>query len=246
MQCFSLDGKERWRNQDMKQVPRVAVVRNAAGEPIVLCTNERGRMMSLDAKGKRLEDLGSDQAFIWVTAADLDGDQRPKACGIFMVPNSTNRVAVAMGPQGEEKKSYTLPTGNLPGWIEPIVAGHLAAGGPGCWFLPATDGSIHILAADGQLIDKFNFGATLTGLATLVLDGRPVLVVASRPGPGGIPGPGARLAVKMTQPRGLAKTGPGWYLGQAIGHLAGGRRLCFSITSWRTTGSVMLKHNLRL
>jgi hypothetical protein len=45
--------------------------------------------------------------------------------------------------------------------------------------LPGPDGSIHILSADGRLFDKFNSGAALQGLATVEINGQPVLVVAS-------------------------------------------------------------------
>ena len=146
---------------------------------MVLCPTERGRLLALDAKGKRLGDFGPDRMFISLMAADLDGDQKPQVCGIFLLPDSTARVAVGLGPKGEEKQTYTLPKGPLPGWIEPIVPGRLAASGPGCWLLPGADGSIQVLGADGQLIDQFNSGGLLTGLATLVLDGRVVLAVAS-------------------------------------------------------------------
>jgi hypothetical protein len=182
VQCFSLDGKELWRNQEMKQVPRVAVVRGVAGESIVLCPTERGRLLALDAKGKRVGDFGPEKMFISIAASPLDGDQKLQVCGIFLKPDSTSRVAVGLGPKGEEQQSYTLPNGLLPNWIEQIVPGRLAASGPGCWLLPGADGSIHVLAADGQLIEQFNSGELLTGLATLVLEGRPVLVLAGSRG----------------------------------------------------------------
>jgi hypothetical protein len=54
--------------------------------------------------------------------------------------------------------------------------------GAGQWLLPGADGSIHILSADGRLFDKFNYGAALQGLATVEINGQPVLVVASANG----------------------------------------------------------------
>ena len=67
---------------------------------------------------------------------------------------------------------YSLPTGLQPQPIEPIIAGRLARDGPSVWLLPGPDGSIHILAADGRLIDRFNYGAVLQGLATVEIGGR--------------------------------------------------------------------------
>ena len=50
------------------------------------------------------------------------------------------------------------------------------------WLLPGTDGSIHILGADGKLLDSFNYGAELAGLATAELDGNPLLIVSTQDG----------------------------------------------------------------
>ncbi|MGD0900645.1 MAG: hypothetical protein ABR915_22665, partial [Thermoguttaceae bacterium] len=56
------------------------------------------------------------------------------------------------------------------------------ADGPGAWILPGCDGSIHFVSADGRPIDRFNYGAILGGLATVMVDGKPVLLVASENG----------------------------------------------------------------
>jgi hypothetical protein len=73
--------------------------------------------------------------------------------------------------------SYLLPAGIQPQPVEPIIAGKL--GGGGQWLLPGPDGSIHIVSADGKLLDKFNYGAALQGMATFEIGGRSVLVVSS-------------------------------------------------------------------
>jgi len=182
VRAFSLDGKPLWHNQEMKEASRVTVASDAAGQRILLSTTQRGPLLALDAKGKALGDFGPDRAFISIAAADLDGNQKPELCGVVLLSDSTTRVAVYLGPKGEEKQTYTLPGGRLPGGIEQIVPGRLRADGAGCWLLPAADGSIHVLGADGQLVDRFNYGDFLTGLETLVLDGRPVLVVAAGQG----------------------------------------------------------------
>jgi hypothetical protein len=63
--------------------------------------------------------------------------------------------------------------------IEPVVVGRVTHSGPGQWLLPAADGSIHIISADGKLLDRFNYGATLSGLATTQINGRPVVLISS-------------------------------------------------------------------
>ena len=78
--------------------------------------------------------------------------------------------------------TYSLPMGLQPQPIEPIIAGRIARDGPGVWLLPGPDGSIHILASDGRLIDRFNYGSPLQGLATVEIGGRPALLVATAAG----------------------------------------------------------------
>jgi thiol-disulfide isomerase/thioredoxin len=182
VRAFSLDGKPLWHNQEMKEASRVTVANDAAGRRIVLSTTQRGPLLAIDAEGRTLGDFGPDQGLISIAAADLDGDQKPELCGVVLLPDSTTRVAISLGPKGDVKQTYALPAGRLPGGIEQIVPGRLTATGAGCWLLPAADGSIHVLGPDGQLVDRFNYGDFLTGLETLVLDGRPLLVVATGQG----------------------------------------------------------------
>ena len=178
---FSLDGKELWRNEETKEAPGVAVVRTSAGRQVVLCANERSGLLELDPNGKRLGGFGPERMFISIVAADLDGDQTPELCGISL--SETNaRAAVFLGPKGEERQTQALGQAIPPEAVEQVVPGRLAVSGPGCWLLPGADGSIHVLDKDGKLIDLFNSGGLLKGLATLVLDGKPVLVVASTQG----------------------------------------------------------------
>ena len=52
---------------------------------------------------------------------------------------------------------YALPSG-MQQAVESIVVGRLLPGPARQWLLPGSDGSIHVLAADGTLIDRFNYG----------------------------------------------------------------------------------------
>jgi hypothetical protein len=86
------------------------------------------------------------------------------------------------GPRARVLWTYRLPDGVSRQPVEPIVPGRLSADGPGCWLLPGPDGSIHILSAEGDLLDKFNYGAAIQGLTTTQIDGTPVLVVCTAEG----------------------------------------------------------------
>jgi hypothetical protein len=62
------------------------------------------------------------------------------------------------------------------------VAGKLTSAPRGQWVLPSADGSIHILSDEGKLIDQFNYGSALTGIAVTTIDGKPALLVATPTG----------------------------------------------------------------
>ncbi len=97
-------------------------------------------------------------------------------------PRKFRDEVVGFSLQGRVLWTYNkLPEG-VPPPIEPIIAGRVTREDPGQWLLPGPDGSIHILSVEGKLVDKFNYGAALQGLATVDIDGRPALVVATAKG----------------------------------------------------------------
>ena len=122
----------------------------------------------LDAKLQSREEIVVPQRLLqWITAADLSGDGQLQWCALTARKLGDN-LALGINLKGEELWNYPLPEG-VPAQstaIEPIIAGKVTAGGSGQWLLPGADGSIHIVAADGKLVDRFNYGAVLTGLAT--------------------------------------------------------------------------------
>jgi outer membrane protein assembly factor BamB len=97
-------------------------------------------------------------------------------------PKLGDNLAIGLTLDGKELWNYPLPAGVQPQPIEPIIAGRLTRSGASQWILPAPDGSIHVLSADGKPWDKFNAGVTLQGLATVDVAGQPALVIASANG----------------------------------------------------------------
>ena len=179
-QAVSLEGQKVWSNRMMEMVLRLAVSgADAKGQRQLLCINARGTVVALDAKGERKSEIAvGNRAVLWVAAADLNGSGQTQYCGLTsadMFPD----IAVGFNLEGKELWRYELPKGVHQQMIEPIVAGRMTPSGPGQWLLPAADGSIHIISADGKLLDRFNYGATLSGLATVQINGRPVLLVSS-------------------------------------------------------------------
>jgi len=183
VKATSLQGKLLWSNREVVDVGQIVV-----GEPDaqrrrnLYCTNNSGALATIDAQGMRLEDVMVPWRFLHrIVAADLTGDGRMQWCGMA-VQGAGKNVAVGLKLKGEELWNYPLPEGVHRQPVEWIVVGRISPGAAGQWLLPGPDGSIHIVAADGTPLDRFNYGAALHGLATTRVDGRAVLIVSSADG----------------------------------------------------------------
>jgi len=180
VQRVSLEGKRIWSNRSLSEVIKMAVAQpDPQGNRLLLCTNSTGVLALIDAEGKRRGEVTVDGRLVhWIVAADLLANGRPSWCGLTALRLGEN-VAVGVSLQGEQLWTHTLPVGVQQQPVEPIVAGRLAPVGSGQWLLPGADGSIRIISPDGQLLDQFNYGAVLGGLATVDLNGRTVLFISS-------------------------------------------------------------------
>jgi hypothetical protein len=91
-------------------------------------------------------------------------------------------TAVGLSTDVREKWQYELPLGaqSVPA-LEMIASGRIV-GQEGQWLLAGADGSIHVLSADGSLVDRFNYGAAISGLGVAQLNSQPALLVATAKG----------------------------------------------------------------
>jgi peroxiredoxin len=183
VQAVSLDGNRLWANRSVSNVACMAVGGpDAKGSRDLFCTTGSNGLAVLDGKGARRGEVTLRNRFLNCMAnADLRGNGELLWCGLAAVKIGDN-TAIGFSLAGDDLWEYSLPTGFQPQPIERIIPGRISRDGPGQWLLPGPDGSIHILSADGKPLDKFNYGAVLQGLATLEIDGRPVLIVASPKG----------------------------------------------------------------
>jgi thiol-disulfide isomerase/thioredoxin len=183
VQAVSLEGKRLYSNRNIAFVVRVAVGEpDAQGRRSLFCVNNNGSLVVLDDKlQKQSEVIVPDRPIGQIVSADLSGNGRLQWCGLSS-PQIGDNVAIGLNLRGQELWNYTLPTGVQQQAIEPIIAGRITADLPGQWLLPGTDGSIHIVGIDGKLLDRFNSGVVLQGLATVEIDGKPALIVASSQG----------------------------------------------------------------
>jgi thiol-disulfide isomerase/thioredoxin/outer membrane lipoprotein-sorting protein len=180
VQAASLEGERLWANRSVSNVFGLALRHMDSGIRYeLICSNSDGPMSLLDAEGQRKGELAvGDRKILWLASADLHGDGKMLWCGISNKKPGDN-LAVGFFRDGKEFWSYQLPKGIHPQPIEQIIPGKLTRGKTGQWILPGPDGSIHILSPDGKLLDKFNYGVELDGLATTELNGQPILVISS-------------------------------------------------------------------
>jgi thiol-disulfide isomerase/thioredoxin len=180
VQAVSLEGKRLWSNRSLSNVERMAIGGpDAQGRRHLLCTTNRDALAVLDSSGRRGPDVTVPGRLLhWIVAADLTGDTQPELCALA-APTLGENVAIGLNLKGEQLWTYPLPKGVYQLPIEPVVAGRLLPGTAGQWLLSGADGSIHVIAADGKLLDRFNYGSVLAGLATAELNGKPLLLVST-------------------------------------------------------------------
>ena len=183
VQAVSLEGKRLWSNRSIANVIRMAITGpDDQGKRELLCTNNGGTIVDLDAKGQRQAEISvTNRMFYWIVGDNLLGNGQMQWCALSAQKIGEN-VALGINLKGKELWNYPMPVGVQPQPIEQIIAGNIKANGPGQWILPGPDGSINILAADGKHLDSFNYGAALQGLTTVSIDGQPVLIVATANG----------------------------------------------------------------
>ncbi|HID78405.1 MAG TPA: redoxin domain-containing protein [Planctomycetaceae bacterium] len=183
VQGVSLEGRRLWRNRRLSQVLRMAVLGlDKLGRRNLLCTNQLGNLVMIDRAGNTVAEITvTGRPAIWVVSADLDGEDPMELCALSPT-NEGGHVALGINLHGDVLWEYPLPAGMHEHAIEPVTAGRLLAHGPASWILAGPDGSIHVLSPTGQLIDRFHYGAALTGLAAARIGGQPALVVATPEG----------------------------------------------------------------
>ena len=160
---------------------------DSQGRHDLFCVSDGTSLALLDAK-LQLRDavrIPGGGFFRALVHADLSGSGQENWCGVTFTPDvqetSGQFAALGLSPGGDVLWKYALPPGTQQA-VESIVVGRLLPGAASQWLLPGSDGSVHVLAADGTPIDRFNYGEPVTGLATVEIEGKPVLLISSANG----------------------------------------------------------------
>ena len=177
VQRVDLQGNRVWSEKSMENVFRMAVVPVADGAAKILCTHQGGTLVELSAEGTAGEPQRVGSRFIRYVIAAGDGS----LCGLTPTGLGLESV-VGIGEGANESWSYALPPGVHEQPIEMLSDATWEGGVGSCWLVTAADGSIHVIDRAGVLVDRFNYGSAVTGIAAARIDGANVLVVSSATG----------------------------------------------------------------
>lgn len=186
VQAVSLEGERLWANKSLEDVFSFALTgADAAGQRLLLCANRRGTLVPIDSLGNVGNEIPVEGRFpVTIRSGDLNQDGQTEFCTISPTLNG-GQVVVGLNPDASEAWSYELTPGVHQQPIEMLTSGVLTPDGQQAWVVAGPDGSLQFFAADGTLIDRFNYGAELTGLALLNTDGQNLLLVSTRTDEGG-------------------------------------------------------------
>lgn len=183
MQLITPDGHRRWSNRAVSNVSRLAVV-SLDKAATVFVSSFASPTAILDRRGKELGRWLA-QARAWnslVTSSGTNYSQGEPRHLIGITQASLQEfVAVGLSPGGDPLWEYRLPPGLPSTQVEAIAWGKVV-GNAEHWIIAAPDGSLHFLSHDGKLLDQFNIGSLVTGMAVTTVDGRPALIVATTQG----------------------------------------------------------------
>jgi len=190
--ALSTQGELRWRNDKLPTALSVAL--SAADD-----VGSRAIFVTGDEKGSvtRINRFGNEEPPVTVgkwpimrifgapfSANDAKSQANLSQANLFGLSTNAKNEPYAIGLNSElaERWNYPLPLGVHQVPIEPVTPSQALFPKSGEWWIAGPDGSVHLIAADGQLFDSFFTGSPLTGIAATKLDDQPVLLVSSATG----------------------------------------------------------------
>ncbi len=150
-------------------------------KPAMLCANRSGNLILVDSALKKIGELPvKGRTMGWIVTADLAGDGEQMLAGMSLGVGG-KYTAVGLDAGGKEKWSLDLPAGMYLRPVDMFFPVHVQE--PlrkrGQWLVLGVDSSMHLISGDGIFLDQFNFGSVITGVASAVLGGKPVLLIST-------------------------------------------------------------------
>ena len=175
VQGGTLDGWRLWSNRKLDHVVQIgAGPALANGSQSAWCSSTRGTLLQLGANGKAIQERYIEGQALMYFASQPSGKNH---CGLA-VGKVGQYTAVGFDALGSVAWEYPLPPGEYV-WQLPRVQSIQMANAERAWLIVAANGSLHWLSERGELIDRFDYGELLTGVATLALENQSLLFVAT-------------------------------------------------------------------
>jgi len=215
----TLEGKRLWSNRSFDSGFWLEpTLPDKQGRHNLLVCHSQGTVGVLDHRGQTADQWNyQGLMFHHVLCRDLDGDGRAEYAGLALGSQLGENLLVGIAPGGTVLWRYQLPAGPPMPTTVPLHAGRLVGDEPH-WIAVGVDSSLHFVSAQGKLLDRFNYGKLVQGVAVVPGKPHPLLVVASPEGLSGyevVPKQGKAPTKKekptssAKQPQGPAKQAPG-------------------------------------
>ncbi|MCO6455699.1 MAG: TlpA family protein disulfide reductase [Pirellulaceae bacterium] len=174
-----LAGNRRWTNRSTTNVLTLALAPPAADGPRdLLASSDLGPIRQITASGRELPPREVTDRSIHHLYGAFHPERGTHYCGLSYQGVGQMLVLGLSAADFSELWNYELPAGTYETEIQFVAACTLPDGEP-AWALAGPDGSVHLVRADGGAVDHFGTGTALTGIATMSVAGRQVLLLAS-------------------------------------------------------------------
>ncbi len=179
VQTANLAGKRLRSNRSLENIMRlIPIGPGADGQSRLLCAAGGQAMIWLNHDLEPAGVIPTPSRGVYTMLPRSAGNEPADFAALSSLEVGVTK-ALGVGADGHERWAYDLPRGVARYPADPIALVRLGAAGDPAWLFPAADGSLHFLASDGQLLDRFNYGRLATGATGAEIGGQPALIVAT-------------------------------------------------------------------
>ncbi len=181
VQGVTLAGERLWSQRALEGVQHIMLDIPVEGSSRgVICSNGRGQLIRLGPSGEILKTPAVVSQNIRSLSSGLLATDAWAMVGMEHTNIGVN-VIVGIGSDLQSVWKHPLPDGvHRDGPIEPITWADLFGTPRRQWIIAAPDGSVHLLWADGRIIDHYQHGAALVGIGGYRFQESGYLLVATR------------------------------------------------------------------
>jgi hypothetical protein len=178
--AVSLNGSCLWSNNELSHISSLAVEGASSATSTVWAASASGQVAALDRQGRVQAANPTDRPLHHLFGSHAD----PSGAGLCAIAYETTgrRLALDLNASASPRWKYELPAGSFQNPIRFATSAPLLDRENRQWVFAGPDGSVHIVAGDGQLHDHFFTGLQLTGIAAGRRGSTGLLVISSASG----------------------------------------------------------------